>query len=83
LYLTIPFVALMVTIGFAIGITLLGQGHGLSALPPLLIPLAIGGFWVALVTSGMTSLRQRIQPLLDDVIDLLESPQPISEVPVP
>ena len=61
---------------FVTGIVLLAQGHGLAAVPALLIPLVIVGFGSALVLGGMKSLRGRVEPLLSDVQTLLDSRQP-------
>jgi hypothetical protein len=63
---------------FVTGIVLLAQGHGLAALPALLVPSVIIGFGAVLVVGGMRSLRGRVEPLLSDVKALLDSPQPTS-----
>ena len=67
---------LLLAIALIVGIVLMVQGHWVSALPPLLIPLGIAGLGVALTISGMRSLHQRVQPLLSEVVDLLEIHEP-------
>jgi hypothetical protein len=73
--LMLPIGTLIVAVIFIVGLVLLIRGHGMSALPPLLIPLVIAGFCIALITSGMRSLDRRVQPLLADVKQLLDAPQ--------
>ena len=79
LYLTV-IIGVPIAAGiFTVGVALLAQGKGVSALPPLLIPLALVGFGLTMFTSGMRSLRRGVPPLLNDVTTLLECPQPSVE----
>jgi hypothetical protein len=74
LWLMMPVGGLIVAVIFTVGVVLLVQGHGLSALPALLIPLVIAGFGTALVVGGMRRLRRRVEPLLADLMQIVESP---------